>query len=163
MSRTSSGGGRLDSTSSVPYDCEQQGLAYLAGYLAHSFAKEHPEYGKKTHELGRINHAADNTPHITALSHGGLVKPADFFLQKVVYLENVFRQVHNNQPEHILKENTLATTVKQMQDAVELPPKVIDKYARTRLHIRVKHLNESRKEQGTQKARNAAKVVQFSH
>lgn len=135
----------------------------MAGYLAHSFAKEHPEYGKKTHELGRINHAADNTPHITAMSYGGLVKPADFFMQKVVYLENVFRQVHDTQPDHILKLNTLATTVQKMQDAVTLDPKVIQKYARTRVNLRVKYLNQSKKEEGAQKARTASKIVHFSY
>ena len=135
----------------------------MAGYLAHSFSKEHPEYGTKTHELGRINNAADNCPHITALSYGGLVHPADFFLQKVVYLENVFRQVHDTQPDGILKLNTLATTVQKMQDAVTLDPKVIQKYARTRVNLRVKYLNQSKKEEGAQKARTASKIVHFSY
>ena len=122
-----------------------------------------PEFGVKTHELGRINPAADNTPHITAMSYGGLVKPSDYFLQKVVQLENVFRAVHNNQPDHILKVNTVATTAQQMQQAVNLDPKVIQKYAITRVHFRIKHLNQSKKEEGAQKARSASKVVHFTY
>ena len=153
----------LEANSERPFDCEQQGLGYIAGYIAHTFLKEHPEFGMKTHELGRINHAVDNTPHITAVSRGGLVKPADRFLKKVIRMENIFRSIHNTEPEFIRKIKPMETALQLMQQdsQVNLPYKVIHKFARTRLYIRIKHLNRNKKKKGSLKARDAAKYTHY--
>ena len=60
------------------FDCPNEGLSYVAGFMASKFCNEFPELGQKTCDASPFQ--PTNSPWLSALSRGGLTQPStDFF------------------------------------------------------------------------------------
>ena len=139
------------------FDCHSEGLAYIAGYLAFKFKHEHPELGSKTSDEPLFQ--PDNSPWITALSRGGLMKPSDDFLMTVQQFEIEFKKFHGD------GLNRCSNVTKRFAAVLEskfprIPKDVIKKYSRVRTFIRLKDLNKNVREQKLTN-RNLKQITQF--
>ena len=150
MAESSSGSENLDSSQS--FDCSQEGLKYLAGFLAHKFRLKYPELGCKTKDVSNL--AQNNSPWISALSRGGLTLPSDHFLNQVRQFEEVFRDIHGKNGLNA-QYQVMETTVKQIQARFKsVPGDVVRKYVRTRTFFRIKFLNQKLREEKEAKKKN---------
>ena len=86
----------VSTCSQIPsFDCQSEGLKYVAGYIASKFATTYPELGQKTSDFCIFERTT--SPWINALSKGGLVVPSEDFLSKVYQLEKIFQSVHGSE------------------------------------------------------------------
>ena len=111
------------------FDCGEEGLAYLAGYIAHKFCSIYPELGTKTCDFHLFHE--DSSPWITQLSRGGLVKPSEDFLKTVKEFEKLFEEFHSD------KINTTKGVISKLVENLQkqhptVPTQLIKKFARTR-------------------------------
>lgn len=120
------------------FDCEAEGLKYLAGYIAAKHIKDYPELGQKTCDMPIF--PKSSAPWITALSRGGLVVPSDDFLAKIYAMEKVFHGMHGSEisPEKFIIKKLSARLADKFPSVPEV---VVKKYAKTRTFIRLKFLN----------------------
>ena len=143
------------------FDCEQQGLAYIAGYLAYLFPQYN--YGVKSKDFSKFADV-DNSPWISLLSRGGLMKPKEDFLKEVVKMENEFRKFHDSEPGGMYKGDNVIKSLHVVLDQIlpELPSEVLFKFSKTRTHIRIKYLNNARRDEQAEKRRNQKKIQHFT-
>ena len=143
------------------FDCPNEGMSYVAGFIAAKFRSEFPELGQKTSEANPF--LPTNYPWLSALSRGGLTQPSPEFFDQVKQFENVFLSFHGS---NISKEINVIKNFQSlfMQRFPNLNPKVALKYSRTRTFIRMKFLNHQlRAKSNAVKRREAKKKSQFSN
>lgn len=131
--------GPVPACSKVPsFDCESEGLKYVAGYVASKFLDKFPDLGQKTSDYSVFEETT--APWITALSKGGLVVPSEEFLSKVYQMEQIFLSVHGSEisKEHRAIEKLSSLYIKKVPS---VPKEVAKKFAKTRTFIRLKYLN----------------------
>ena len=120
------------------FDCEAEGLKYVAGYVASFFLDKFPELGQKT--SNSTTSLKNSSPWITALSRGGLIIPSEQFMAQVYRMESIFKSIHANsisfEPKIIQKLHQVF-----LLEFPNLSSDVLKKYARTRTFIRIKFLN----------------------
>ena len=146
---------------SAQFDCEHEGLKYVAGYVAHSFLLENPELGQKSCEIPAFKSTA---PWITALSRGGLVVPSEQFMKQIYEMEKVFVSIHKDSISY--EKNIIKKFHKILVSRFPtLPSPVLKKYARTRTFIRIRFLNCQRKvfEEERNSARKRKQLFQFQN
>jgi len=155
----------LTETETVPCNfsisqCENEGIKYVAGYVAHFFLKDHPELGQRSAEIPVLK--KNTAPWISVLSRGGLVVPSENFMSQIYEMEKVFRLIHKDsislQPKVI--SNFHKILVKKFPS---LPRNLLKKYARTRTFIRIRFLNSQLKsiENDKNAARKRKQISQF--
>lgn len=141
------------------FDCSAEGLAYIAGFIAHNFLDSHPELGQKTSEFDFIAHN-ETSPWISQLSRGGLIKPSEDFLKNVFKFEEIFKEFHEEGISDT--KGVTASLIKIMQlKFPDISPPIIQKFVRTRMFIRIKHLNREIKALSAEK-RHLRKIKQFT-
>lgn len=159
MAETGTGSENADA--SQTFDCADEGLKYVAGFLAHKFRQKYPELGCKTRDL--VNPGQTISPWISALSRGGLTLPSDSFLKQVRLFEEVFKDIHGKNGLNA-QYRVMETTEKQILGRFKsVPAEVVKKYVRTRTFIRIKFLNQKVKveKEAKRKSRDLAKKRQF--
>ncbi len=124
-----------ESGSENEIDCSEEGLKYVAGFLAFKLKKHHPSLG--THERDSFKTAP--CPWIDQLSYGGLTKPTSQFLFQIRQFEIVFQKMHGLR---ISREEGIVRKLKNsLQEAFPaVSEDIISIYAKTRTHIRIKFL-----------------------
>ena len=125
-------------SSQSSFDCGEQGLRYVAGYIAHKLRPLYPDLGCKTCDEGLF--VQDLSPWITQLSRGGLINPSEDFLATIKKFEVHFNALHKEKLDP--SKGVISRLVQTLQlhhPDVALP--IIKKYCRTRTFIRLKHLN----------------------
>ena len=162
--------GPLKVASDMKEYCGLQGLGYIAGYIVHKFFIKYPHLGMKSCDFIDNNICltnADETPWITLNSRGGLKKPTDTFLNQIQIMEDLFHDFHGEEiyfGTNVLKsfQDMLLNSVPKLRD---LPEEVILHFAKTRLYIRLKHLNLKLAQNARIRfeARNAKKLQQVSY
>ena len=139
---------------------ENQGLGYIAGYLVHKFYFKYSNLGQTTSDYYDENmglSVRDQTPWVSKASLGGLKKPSDEFFSQVKAMEEIFvkfnKDTENN--DRVFMEDCVLKSLKdkicrEVSEVKDLPHEVISLFCKTRLHIRLKYLND----QLTEKCQN---------
>ncbi len=141
-------------------DCPNEGLAYVAGFIAAKLRKEFPELGKKTCDISPFQQT--NHPWLTALSRGGLTQPSTEFFDQIKQFEKVFQLFHGSD---ISRESNVIKNFRKvlLKEFPTLHPKIAIKYSRTRTFIRMKYLNHKlHSKSSAVQRREAKKKSQFS-
>lgn len=124
--------------------CEEDGLQYIAGYVAAKFKDKYPDLGDYTHKL-QATHDYCIPSWVQHLSFGGLVKPSDKWMNNFHKIEKHFIEFHGNDVQR--GENVLKRTTEYVPRYIsDVPFDVVHTCLRTRLFIRIKYLNISRKQ-----------------
>jgi len=153
--------GNLTSSVSLnSFDCPNEGLSYIAGFIAARLKNDFPELGQKTSEA--CPYQQTNYPWLTALSRGGLTQPSTEFFNMIKQFENIFLQFHG--PTLSKESNVIKNFQKVLlQKFPSLHPKIAMKYSRTRTFIRIKFLNHKLKSKlSAIERRESKKKSQFS-
>jgi hypothetical protein len=153
-------GALTSAVSSNSFDCVNEGLSYVAGFIAAKLRTEFPELGNKTCEVNPFQRT--NYPWLAALSRGGLTLPSVDFFNQVKQFEKVFQLYHGS---NISKESNVIKNFQKLllQKFPALNPKIAIKYTRTRTFIRMKYLNHKlRSKSSAVQRREAKKKTQFT-
>ena len=147
------------SSSFQSFDCSDEALKYIAGYLAYKFRMKYPDLGLKTSQ--HPNFEVLECPWISALSRGGLTVPTSDFISKVYQMENCFLAIHKDNIQsncHVIK-----TTAELIAKNVQiLPFEILHAFVKTRLFIRIKFLNHQLKFRSVSaQQRSKAKLSHF--
>lgn len=149
------------SFNSSNFDCTNEGLKYVAGYLAHSFRTKYPLLGAKTSEYSEIYFNGIQAPWIWSLTRGGLTVPSTDFFQKICLFEKLFCDYHGDKvcTDRKIVDNL---TNKIFSLYPEMKRDIIQKFVCTRTFIRIKFLNHQlRAEAESARARNLMKKRHF--
>jgi hypothetical protein len=85
------------STANILRQSEEDGLTYIAEYLARKHQKEFPELGCYSYKNEPINlHSYSMPSWVQSLSFGGLTQPSNSWLESVKILEKYFKRLHKN-------------------------------------------------------------------
>ena len=150
-----------ESFNSSNFDCTNEGLKYVAGYLAHTFRMKYPALGAKSSECSQNHFEIVSAPWIRALSRGGLMVPTAHFYEKICQFEKMFSEFHG---ENICREKKVVATLalKICHSHQEIPEDVIKKFVKTRTFIRIKFLNHQLQAKAeSARARNSMKQRHF--
>lgn len=133
---------------------EQDGLSYIAGYIAKKFREEHPHLGDYTYKK-KAEHDYGIPSWIQHLSFGGLTEPSETWMTSFSAIERLFVEYHGKtgfkKERNVIKRTALYIS-KVVKD---VPVDVIHATVRTRLFVRIRYLNEVRCEkQAGQKRRS---------
>ncbi len=125
-----------DKTYEMSLQCSEEGLKYIAGYLAKKLKFNHPELSGDG-----ILHPAASSKWIDNLSFGGLTKPSKEFFLLIKKFEEVFEKMHG---QDILHETKIIDKLHQKLRTLFplVSDDIIRLYSRTRTHIRIKHLKD---------------------
>lgn len=129
-----------------------QGLKYIAGYVAYQFRDKYSFLGNPTRDLGLM---LDNSEYIIMLSRGDLMYPSEEFIKVANIMDDVFEEFHGlNQlkpkTKHIFQK--MADLVMEKNDFV--PRDALLCLMRTRTYIRLRKWNmEIREENKFKKTR----------
>lgn len=147
--------------SSSTFDCSEEGLKYIAGFLAHKFRQKYPELGCKTCESP--NSGVSSSAWISSLSRGGLTLPSENFMKQILVFESIFKDIHGKNGLNS-EYKVMETTVNQIQcKCNSVPIDVVRKYVRTRTFIRIKFLNQKLKEEKDAKRKNRRDLAKNRH
>jgi hypothetical protein len=143
------------------FECGEEGLKYVAGFLAHKFRIKYPEFGEKTRNLSSFER--NDCPWICALSRGGLTAPSEDFFSKIKKFENTFKELHGNSIDRNFQIISNATK-KICLENPGFPAEVVKTFVKTRTFIRIKFLNHQLKVVAESKrARNLKKIKHFKN
>jgi hypothetical protein len=147
------------SSSSQNFDCNDEALKYVAGYLAHKFRLKFPEFGNKTSSLNDLQKL--ESPWIVALSRGGLCMPSAEFIRQTFELEKLFNKIHGctfRKSGSVIR----STSDEAVRAVKSLPEEVVRAFIKTRTFIRIKYLNcQLRAPQHSASKRNQNKINHF--
>lgn len=118
----------------------EEGLRYIAGYVAYRFKNKYPNLGCPTRKLPEINNI--RSEYLVLLSRGGLMYPSDEFLNVAKAMENIFINFHG--PEALSKEKKIFQSVadKIISNAnFDVPYDALLCLVRTRTYIRLRIIN----------------------
>lgn len=119
-----------------------EGLKFIAGYVAYRFKDKYPNLNLGTHtkRLVQTNRAPD---WIEFISRGHLIYPNEELIQLAYLTESEFQKFHNN---FFSKEknifNKLLEKIKNASVSNKFPDEIILCLVRTRTYIRLRHLNK---------------------
>lgn len=134
----------------------QQGLKYIAGYVAYRFKDKYPFLGNATRELESL----DSSEYIFLLSRGGLMYPSDTFLNVAIFMDNVFENFHG--PKTLSKESNIFEKVaeKVLEFNATVPRDALLCLVRTRTYIRLRMWNLEIKTQNRSSNKKTQKKMQ---
>ena len=140
-------------------DSENDGLLYVAGYLARKFQTKYSTLGSYTYQNEpRELHTYSMPSWVQSLSFGGLTEPSDSWAKNVEVMNKFFIKYHKETFK--AKKNIVKNTVKYIskkctQLGTEVPLELIRGFVRQRIFIRIKYLNQQVKAE-TSKKRGAS-------
>jgi hypothetical protein len=127
---------------------EQDGLEYLAGWIAKKLKASHPHLGDYTNYNLQERYSNDFTipSWVVHLSYGRLIKPTNQFLTVIKGLEEEF---NNYMFEGLINSKKITQKLfKKIKFKYQnVDDIIIRTFVKQRLYIRMKHLNDKRNEQ----------------
>lgn len=128
---------------------ELDGQQYVHGYMAKSLMKNHDWTGNYTHQLdsGTEEHIGKEN-YVEDLSRGGLVQPSQQWEELADQMEDYFNHIHNlgadkKEPGFRNSKNVCQQSIHKMSKQFpEVPPEIIEKFVKTRINIRIRHLKK---------------------
>lgn len=136
---------------------QQDGLSYISGWMAKKLRSKYPHFGDFTYK--KKNHDGS---WISELSGGGLTEPTLEYESLVIKMENMFQNSFSNGlPTTIGIKKSLITKLKE--NIKEVLVEVVELFARRRIIMRVKYLNEQRSSLShTQKYKKIQKLAGYN-
>lgn len=125
---------------------EDDGLIYIAGYLARKLRKEFPELGVYTYENeSKTMHSYAMPSCVQSLSFGGLTEPSISWQKDVERLNKWFTKIHKGNFK--LKKNIVKKTTHMISKKEPLIAKqIINAFVRQRVFVRIKYINVNQNE-----------------
>jgi hypothetical protein len=149
--------------------CSKAALFYLSGYIAFVIKRNGgPILGTSTRKrTSPISSVTTNSPisvsdlWIHTISRGGLIYPEDNLVDQVEKCEEIFNSKFPR--DEVIGKPGISTIITNdiLKGFPNLNPLVIRQFVKTRLQIRIRHLN-SEKKAATKSRRNFKKYKQFS-
>ena len=138
-------------------DCHLEALKMIAGYIAFKHKDQFPDLSQ---EEFLQSPEESKFQWIEHLSRGGLTKPSDSWMKKIMEFENIFSSLHGTD---FCKEGNV---IKKLQSRIyrlhpDIDMSVIKCYATVRTYARIKYLNSEIK-RAAQLKREARKARQFA-
>lgn len=125
--------------SNISEGCEEDGLRYLAGYIAKKFIHKFPELGNYAKTI--VNNPSAPSSWLQKISFGNLVHPSDLFFCEILKYEKMFRLYHRSSVRlHKGVVKMLARKIHKKYDKLDL--EIITAYVRQRTFIRINFLNK---------------------
>lgn len=120
---------------------EEDGLEYIAGYIAKKFKDKYPYLGNFTHKID-TEHNYTVPSWVRHLSYGGLTSPSETWLQEFKNIVSSFTLFHKDNVQrgkNVLKRTTdfVASSV----DLKHIPSEVLEAAVKTIFFVRIKYLN----------------------
>ncbi|XP_071574859.1 uncharacterized protein [Temnothorax nylanderi] len=138
---------------------EDEGLKYVAGYVAYRFKSKYPQLGVETREMPTIN----NGDWIQFISRGKCMYPSEDMIATARIMNIEFEKYHgSNLRKDQLIFNKLADIIHDKIQPIQLPRDVILCLVRTRTYIRVRVINRQICESNRKKNRRR-KLVKFTN
>jgi len=118
---------------------EQEGLSYIAGYVASRFRTKYKTLGSVTGELPPV----ENDEWISFLSRGKLTIPSPLLLEVTKAMNTIFEKYHGSfiSREPWIFKNIAKLTV-QNDKFADIPEEVLLCLVRTRTYIRIREINK---------------------
>lgn len=117
---------------------EQDGFEYAMGFVAKKLKSSNPELGEFTY----ASTSEHNNSYVMNLSHGGLTRPKDDWLDSASLMDETFNRVHGGK-DTLLKVNSKATTLRVLKN--EFPDKTdkeLKAFINTKFNIRIRYMNK---------------------
>lgn len=129
---------------------EVDGTEYAAGYVARGLLKEFPDLANYTHSLEQEAEGVYSENYVQDLSYGGLLQPTESWNNVCNQMNSYFDHIHNKVGPSFTEEVGFRNTKDVQKRSITLmqkqfpdvPEKVIKKYVKNRINIRVKHLKK---------------------
>jgi hypothetical protein len=141
-------------------DCSEQGLIYIAGWLAFKFRHELRHLGNPTGDIP----ISDLSPWLAHLSRGGLLCPTDDFVSQVKVYERHFQEFHGDR--FSIQKNVIKCLYSKLCDMFpDVYQPLLLKYVPTRTFFRIRFENDKltqAKREKTKKSRNLRKIQHFT-
>lgn len=125
-------------------DLHSSSLTYIAGYVAFRFKNKY-NFLHKSQTLHTTAAHIDSDDWISRISRGQLLHPTEAFLEIIKNGENIFKEFYGD---NFNKSNGIITKVsseshKKTQNILNTPMEVIKCFVRTRIYIRIRHINKT--------------------
>jgi len=130
---------------------EDEGLKYVAGYVAYRFKSTYPHLGDETCEMP----IANSEDWIQFISRGKCIYPSEDMIAAARIMNIEFEKYHgSNVQKNPFIFNELADIVSEKIQPIQLPRNVILCLVRTRTYIRVRQINRQIYESNRKKNKN---------
>ena len=137
-------------------EVNEDGLKYIAGWIAYKFRKDHPELGTNTARIPQSQDHSYNVPSwIQHLSFGGLIVPNEDFFKVILYMEKIVKKQMGDQ---LPKGKNIVTDLTEKiskkigrKDLFLIDNKVVKKFVKMRIIIRMRYLNQIKEEENLKK------------
>lgn len=125
-------------------ETEDDGLHYVAGWLAKKFKSSHPEIGDFTYKLKCNSYILPSW--VSQLSYGGLVEPSGLWKNAVFKMDNIFLEFNGNSIRKgpVITKNLTETVMSFLPETDKV---LIHGFSRLRTFIRIRYLNVQQTEQ----------------
>jgi len=136
---------------------EDEGLKYIAGYVAHRFKSKYSNLGVATFEMP----VGSDIEWVQFISRGKCMYPSEILLTATRIMNVEFEKYHGSQlRKNKFIFNELATIVQEKIQPLKLPRTVILCLVRTRTYIRLRVMNRQISEQNRNKHKKM-KIIKF--
>jgi tyrosyl-tRNA synthetase len=159
-----------DSTSSTTYSeqvkrpiveisegCEEDGLKYLAGFIAKEIISKNPNLGKFL-EPRQITSTVNAPSWLRQISYGSLIEPSENFFQAILRYDHCFKKFHKakiNSKQNIVK--TLSAKIYKKVKDYDLD--IVTAYVKQRTFIRMNNLNHLNSNKSFRKVKTARSTM----
>lgn len=118
----------------------EEGLRYIAGYVAYRFSTKYPQLGTKSHKIS----PSQKLGWIECISRGKLMVPSEELFSAAQILNQEFLSMHGESLSDGKKNftNLAKKTASKLPQNIKLPFEVLLCLARTRTYIRLRMLNK---------------------
>lgn len=116
----------------------QEGLKYVAGYVAYRFKSKYPDLAT---ERNSFDPKFNEPDWISFISNGHLSYPSNDLLSCAIRMDNIFSKFHSDSlsKEDLIFDKVTKSTIEQL--TFEIPYEVVHCLTRTRTYIRLRELN----------------------
>lgn len=149
----SSSSGESSKSPNKSISTEEDGLEYLAGWVAKKLKNTHPHLGNYTYQTHKENIHNYSLPNwLSFLSFGGLTQPSDEFLNQCKELNKLFVKYFGKNINY--KKNILKKIVEKIKSVTNIDEIIIKKFILQRIYIRINFFNTKREEELKEKIKS---------
>jgi hypothetical protein len=137
--------------------CEEDGLKYLAGFIAKKFISKNPNLGKFL-EPRQITSTVNAPSWLRQISYGSLIEPSDNFFQAIMKYDHSFKKFHKDKINS--KQNVVKTlSAKIYKNVKDYDLDIVTAYVKQRTFIRMNYLNQLNSNKSFRKVKTARSTM----